>query len=608
MASRIEDYAMLGNCRSAALVARDGSIDWLCLPRFDSAACFAALVGQEDNGRWRIAPSDPDASGTRRYLDGSLVLETEWRTATGRARVIDFMPIDGEQVGVTRIVEGLEGRVDFEVVLTLRFDYGNAVPWVSRVDDTTMTAVAGPDLVVVRSPVAFDGEGLHSVARFKVGKGDSVPFSLAWGPSHLAPPDTPDASDALRDTLAFWEGWSDRCNGTAEWSDIVRRSLVVLKGLSYLPTGGIVAAPTTSLPEQIGGPRNWDYRFCWARDATFVLSAFVNAGYHDEASAWRDWVRRAVAGSPGQLQVLYGLAGERRLEEFEVSWLAGYEGSTPVRIGNAASTQFQLDIFGELVGAFAHAVRHGVALQPEADDVQTVFLEHLASIWRHPDEGIWEIRGEPRHFVHSKVMAWLAFQRASEQERSHSDPRLTLRWRAMADEIKADILAKGVDPERGCFTQSYGSKEIDASLLLVTLTDFLPPDDPRVAATVRAVEEDLLVDGFVRRYDTRSGVDGLPPGEGQFLPCSFWLVENYVLLGRLDEARAMFTRLIGLANDLGLLAEEYDPRAKRLLGNFPQAFSHVALVNAAFSLAHGYSATADIHATPEALDPQGVRA
>ncbi|SFW58522.1 glycoside hydrolase family 15 protein [Luteibacter sp. UNCMF366Tsu5.1] len=608
MASRIEDYAMLGNCRSAALVARDGSIDWLCLPRFDSAACFAALIGQEENGRWRVAPSDPDATCTRRYLDGSLVLETEWQTATGRARVIDFMPIDGEQVGVTRIVEGIEGRVDFEVVLTLRFDYGNAVPWVSRVDDTTMTAVAGPDLIVVRSPVTFDGEGLHSVARFKVSKGDSVPFSLAWGPSHLAPPDTPEPCGALRDTLAFWDGWSDRCNGTGEWSDIVRRSLVVLKGLSYLPTGGIVAAPTTSLPEQIGGPRNWDYRFCWARDATFVLSAFVNAGYHDEASAWRDWVRRAVAGSPGQLQVLYGLAGERRLEEFEVPWLAGYEGSTPVRIGNAASTQFQLDIFGELVGAFAHAVRHGVAMQPEADEVQTVFLEHLASIWRHPDEGIWEIRGEPRHFVHSKVMAWLAFQRASEQERHDSDPRLTLRWRALADEIKADILAKGVDPERGCFTQSYGSKEIDASLLLVTLTDFLPPDDPRVTATVRAVEEDLLVDGFVRRYDTRSGVDGLPPGEGQFLPCSFWLVENYVLLGRLDEARSMFMRLIGLANDLGLLAEEYDPRAKRLLGNFPQAFSHVALVNAAFSLAHGYSATADIHATPEALDPQGVRA
>jgi len=608
MASRIEDYAMLGNCRSAALVARDGSVDWLCLPRFDSAACFAALIGQEENGRWRIAPSDPDAICTRRYLDGSLVLETEWQTATGRARVIDLMPIDGEQVGVTRIVEGIEGRVDFEVVLTLRFDYGNAVPWVSRVDDATMTAIAGPDLIVVRSPVTFDGEGLHSVARFKVRKGDSVPFSLAWGPSHLAPPDTPEPYGALRDTLAFWDGWSDRCNGTGEWSDIVRRSLVVLKGLSYLPTGGIVAAPTTSLPEQIGGPRNWDYRYCWARDATFVLSAFVNAGYHDEASAWRDWVRRAVAGSPGQLQVLYGLAGERRLEEFEVPWLAGYEGSTPVRIGNAASAQFQLDIFGELVGAFAHAVRHGVALQPEADEVQTVFLEHLASIWRHPDEGIWEIRGEPRHFVHSKVMAWLAFQRASEQERHDSDPRLTLRWRAMADEIKADILAKGVDPERGCFTQSYGSKEIDASLLLVTLTDFLPPDDPRVAATVRAVEEDLLVDGFVRRYDTRSGVDGLPPGEGQFLPCSFWLVENYVLLGRLDEARTLFTRLIGLANDLGLLAEEYDPRAKRLLGNFPQAFSHVALVNAAFSLAHGYSATADIHATPESQDPQGVRA
>ncbi|NII56500.1 glycoside hydrolase family 15 protein [Luteibacter sp. SG786] len=607
MASRIEDYAMLGNCRSAALVAKDGSVDWLCLPRFDSASCFAALVGTPDNGRWRIAPSDPDATCERAYIDGSLVLQTEWRTATGRARVVDFMPFDGDHAGVTRIVEGLEGRVDFEAVLTIRFDYGTAIPWVTRIDDTTLTAVAGPDLLVVRSPVAVEGEGMHSVARFKVSAGDSIPFVLAWGPSHLPAPEAIDPHAALRDALAFWEGWSDRCNGAGEWSEIVRRSLVVLKGLSYLPTGGIVAAPTTSLPEQLGGERNWDYRFCWARDATFVLSALVNAGYHDEASAWRDWVRRAVAGSPEQLQVLYGLAGERRLEEFEVPELAGYEGSRPVRIGNAASTQFQLDIYGELVGAFAHAVRHGVVWQPTADSVQSVFLEHLASIWRHPDNGIWEIRGEPRHFVHSKVMAWLAFQRASEQEREGSDAEFTRRWRDIADEIKADILAKGVDPERGCLTQSYGSKEIDASLLLVTLTDFLPPDDPRIEATVRAVEEDLLVEGFVLRYHTSTGVDGLPPGEGQFLPCSFWLVENYVLLGRLDEARELFSRLVGLTNDLGLLSEEYDPRSKRLLGNFPQAFSHVALINAAFSLARGYSATADIHATPEAL-AQGAHA
>jgi GH15 family glucan-1,4-alpha-glucosidase len=608
MASRIEDYAMLGNCRSAALVAMDGSIDWLCLPRFDSAACFAALLGNDGNGRWRIAPADPDATARRGYVDGSLVLETEWRTATGVARVIDFMPFAGEQVGVTRIVEGVEGRVDFEAALTLRFDYGSAVPWVTRVDEQTLTAVAGPDMVVVRSPVAVEGEGMHSVARFAVSKGDSVPFVMAWGPSHLAPPDAIDPYDALVKSLAFWEDWSGRCNDSGEWSDIVRRSLVVLKGLSYLPTGGIIAAPTTSLPEQLGGERNWDYRYCWARDATFVLSAFVNAGYHDEATAWRDWVRRAVAGSPDQLQVLYGIAGERRLEEYELDWLDGYEGAKPVRVGNAASRQFQLDIFGELVGAFSHAVKNGVDLEPEADGVQSVFLEHLASIWRKPDEGIWEIRGESRHFVHSKVMAWLAFQRASEQGGDHIDPAFAARWRTIAEEIKTDILAKGVDPERGCFVQSYGSTELDASLLIVTLTDFLPPDDPRIVATVKAVEEDLLVDGFVLRYDTRSGVDGLPPGEGQFLPCSFWLVENYVLQGRLDEARELFVRLIGLANDLGLLAEEYDPRSKRLLGNFPQAFSHVALVNAAFSLAHGSSATADIHATPDAHHPQGVRA
>jgi GH15 family glucan-1,4-alpha-glucosidase len=598
MASLIEDYAMLGNCRSAALVARNGSIDWLCLPRFDSPACFAALLGDEGNGRWSIAPSDPDATSRRGYVDGSLILETEWRTATGCARVVDFMPFADEQVGITRIITGVEGRVDFESLLTIRFDYGSAMPWVSRVDDQTTVAIAGPDLLVIRSPVAVEGQGMHSVARFAVNAGESVSFVMAYGPSHLPPPDALDPYEALRSSLAFWEDWSGRCNHSGEWSELVKRSLVVLKGLSYLPTGGIIAAPTTSLPEQLGGERNWDYRFCWARDATFVLSALVNAGYHDEASAWSAWVRRAVAGSPGQLQVLYGIAGERRLEEYELPWLPGYEGSAPVRVGNAASAQFQLDIFGELVGAFAHAIRHGVAIQPEEDDVQSVFLDHLASIWRQPDEGIWEIRGEPRHFVHSKVMAWLAFQRASEQDREGRDPTLASQWRQMADEIKADILAKGVDPERGCFTQSYGSKELDASLLLVTLTDFLPPDDPRIAATVKAIEDDLLVEGFVRRYDTSSGVDGLPPGEGEFLPCSFWLVENYVQLGRMEEARELFTRLAGLANDLGLLAEEYDPRSKRLLGNFPQAFSHVALVNAAFSLAHGYSATADSHATP----------
>lgn len=608
MASRIEDYAMLGNCRSAALVSRDGSIDWLCLPRFDSAACFAALLGDKSNGYWRLAPSDPEATSTRQYIDGSLVLETEWRTATGRARVIDFMPFAGEQVGVTRIVEGLEGRVDFQTIFTLRFDYGNAVPWVSRVDEQTLTAVAGPDLVVVRSPVAVEGEGMHSIARFAVSAGETVPFVLAWGPSHLPPPDAIDPVAALEKSLAYWEDWSGRCMEVGEWNDIVRRSLVVLKGLSYLPTGGIVAAPTTSLPEQLGGERNWDYRYCWARDATFVLSALVNAGYHEEASAWRDWVRRAVAGSPDQLQVLYGLAGERRLEEYELPWLSGYEGARPVRVGNAASAQFQLDIFGELVGAFSHAMKHGVELSSDSDEVQSVFLDHLASIWRKPDEGIWEIRGESQHFVHSKVMAWLAFQRAAEQDFSGRDPHLAKRWQTIADEIKADILAKGVDPKRGCFTQAYGSTEMDASLLLVTLTDFLPADDPRIVATVKAVEEDLLVDGFVLRYDTRSGVDGLPPGEGQFLPCSFWLVENYVQQGRMADARELFSRLIGLANDLGLLAEEYDPHSKRLLGNFPQAFSHVALVNAAYSLARGSSATADVHSTPESSVPQGVSA
>ncbi|TCV94107.1 GH15 family glucan-1,4-alpha-glucosidase [Luteibacter rhizovicinus] len=594
MAGRIEDYAMIGNCRSAALVCRDGSIDWMCVPRFDSAACFAALLGTEEHGRWLIAPADVQAKSTRRYRDGGLVLETEWVTTTGRARVVDFMPIDGEAVGIVRIVEGLEGSVDFATDLVIRFDYGCSIPWVVKQDDGSTRAVAGPDLLILRSPVGLEGKDFHSVADFTVAHGESIPFVLGYGQSHLEAPPALDPYDALEKTESFWEAWSSRCNGTGEWSDIVRRSLVTLKGLSYLPTGGLVAAPTTSLPEHIGGARNWDYRFCWARDATYMLTALVNAGYHDEASAWRDWVRRAIAGTPDQLQVLYGLAGERRLHEHELDWLPGYEGSLPVRIGNAAAEQFQLDIFGELVGAFDHALRNGVDMKPEDDSVQALFLDHLAGIWRNPDEGIWEIRGEPQHFVHSKVMAWLAFRRAADQKREGRDPALIRKWTEIANEIHADICANGVHPEHGYFVQAYGSEHLDASLLLATLTDFLPPDDPRIRKTVEAIEQHLMVEGFVRRYDTLSGIDGLPPGEGEFLPCSFWLVENYVALGRFDDARELFKRLVALCNDVGLLSEEYDPRSGRLLGNFPQAFSHVALVNAAFSIAHAKSATADV--------------
>jgi GH15 family glucan-1,4-alpha-glucosidase len=597
MAGRIEDYAMIGNCLSAALVCRDGSIDWLCLPRFDRGACFAALLGTCDHGRWLMTPEDPGAKATRRYRDGGLVLETVWEGAGGSARVIDFMPVDGDTVGVIRIVEGLSGSLRFRSELVIRFDYGRTVPWVVRLDDGAMRAVAGPDLLVLRSPVAHEGKNLHSEACFEVGTGQSVPFVMTYGLSHLGLPVELDAYDALERTETFWAEWSDRCNDSGEWSEIVRRSLVTLKGLSYLPTGGIVAAPTTSLPEKIGGSRNWDYRFCWARDATYVLTAFVNAGYHDEAIAWREWVRRAIAGTPDQLQVMYGLSGERRMHEHELAWLPGYENSGPVRIGNAAAEQFQLDIFGEIAGAFDHAFRNGVKLH-RTDEVQELFLGHLAKIWRNPDEGIWEIRGEPQHFVHSKIMAWLAFRRAADQPMEVRHAKLQAKWAAEAEAIRADVLARGVHPEHGYLVQAYGSVELDASLLIALLTGFLDRDDPRFLNTVRAVEKELLVDGFVLRYDTGSGVDGLEPGEGVFLACSFWLVENYVMLGRMDDAETLFRRLIALRNDVGLLAEEYEPRACRMLGNFPQAFSHVALINAAFSLAHARSATAEAAATP----------
>jgi GH15 family glucan-1,4-alpha-glucosidase len=469
---------------------------------------------------------------------------------------------------------------------------------VVKLDDGSLSAVAGPDLLVLRGKVPHVGKNLHSEACFEIAAGDAVPFVLSYGVSHLGPPKPLDAYDALENTEAFWSEWSNRCNDSGEWSDIVRRSLVTLKGLSYLPTGGIVAAPTTSLPEKIGGQRNWDYRYCWTRDATYVLTALVNAGYTEEATAWLQWVRRAIAGTPEQLQVLYGLAGERRLEEIELPWLAGYEKSAPVRIGNAAAEQFQLDIFGEIADTFDRAYRSDVNLRQGAEG-QKLFLSHLEKIWRNPDEGIWEIRGEPRHFVHSKVMAWLAFRRGADQPMDASYAELQAKWAASADEVKADILARGVHPEHGYLVQSYGSDEMDASLLIVLLSGFLPKEDPRVARTVKAIEDELLVDGFVRRYDTHSGVDGLEPGEGEFIACSFWLVENYVLLGRMDDAKRMFRRLIGLCNDVGLLAEEYEPREKRMLGNFPQAFSHVALINAAFSLAHAESAMAKSGAGPE---------
>jgi GH15 family glucan-1,4-alpha-glucosidase len=581
---RIEDYALIGDCATAALVGRNGSIDWLCLPRFDSPACFAALLGEPDHGRWLIAPADPTARVERRYLDSSLVLATTFETAGGAVELIDFFRPRHGPLDLVRLVRGLRGRVAMCVEFILRFDYGALVPWVEQLSDGGISAIGGPERVVLRTPVPLRGEDLKTVGEFEVGAGETIPFVLTYGPSHQPPPRPIDAERALHNSLVFWRQWSDQCAPAGPWTDTVKRSLVVLKGLTFAPTGGIVAAPTTSLPEQLGGSRNWDYRYCWLRDATFTLLALMNAGYSDEARAWRDWLFRAVAGSPDQIQIMYGLGGERRLTEWEVPWLPGYEGSRPVRIGNDAAHQVQLDIYGEIMDAFYHTFLHGLPAVDRAAPIGSVILGHLEKIWDKPDEGIWEVRGPPQHFTHSKAMAWVAFDRAIKiSERldggAHAEP-----WRKIRDAIHADVCRKAFDRGLGSFVQAYGSKALDASLLLLPLVGFLPPTDPRIVGTVKAIEERLVHGGFVLRYDTGQGVDGLPPGEGAFLACSFWLADNYILQGRIDEARGLFERLLGLSNDVGLLAEEYDPRAKRQVGNFPQAFSHVALVNTAFNL------------------------
>jgi GH15 family glucan-1,4-alpha-glucosidase len=580
---RIEDYALIGDCATAALVGRNGSIDWLCLPRFDSPACFAALLGEPEHGRWLIAPSVSNHSVERRYLDGSLVLATTFVTSAGAVELIDFFRPRYGPLDLVRLVRGLQGRVAMCVEFILRFDYGSIVPWVEQLPEGGISAVAGPERVVLRTSVPLRSEDLRTVGEFEIGAGETIPFVLTYGPSNQPPPRPIDTERALHNALAFWRQWSDQCAPAGPWTDIVKRSLVVLKGLTYAPTGGIVAAPTTSLPEQIGGPRNWDYRYCWLRDTTFTLLALLNAGYSDEARAWRDWLFRAVAGSPDQIQIMYGVGGERRLTEWEVSWLPGYEASRPVRIGNDAAHQTQLDIFGEIFDTFYQTYLHGLPPVERGPAIGQAVLGHLADIWDQPDEGIWEVRGPPQHFTHSKVMAWVAFDRAIKiSERLGTD--WAERWRQLRDEIHADVCEKAFDRELGSFVQAYGSKALDASLLLLPLVGFLPPTDPRMIGTVKAIEERLLVDGFVLRYDTGQGVDGLPSGEGAFLACSFWLADNYILQGRTAEARGLFERLLGLTNDLGLLAEEYDPRAKRQVGNFPQAFSHVALVNTAFNL------------------------
>jgi GH15 family glucan-1,4-alpha-glucosidase len=582
---RIEDYALIGDCEAAALVGRDGSIDWLCLPRFDSDSCFAALLGDPNNGRWLVTPEAP-AQVSRRYRDNTLILETTFKTSEGTVVLIDFMPPKGKASDVMRLVVEVEGRVTMRSELVIRFDYGSTVPWVSRLEDGTLCAIAGPQMLLLKTPVAMRGEDMKTIGEFTVERGARVEFTLTHAPSHLPPPDLPDAFGALAETERFWCDWSATCKGAGRWSEPVLRSLITLKALTFAPTGGIVAAPTTSLPEHIGGRRNWDYRYCWVRDATLTLLALMGAGYYQEAAAWRDWLVRAVAGSPAQLQIMYGVAGERRLWEWEVPGLQGYESSRPVRVGNAAHDQLQLDVYGEVMDALYQARRSGLSESERAWSVEQALLEHLATIWREPDEGIWEVRGPRRHFTHSKMMAWVAFDRGIKSAQEFGLPGSIGEWQRIRSDIHDDVCRKGYDAERGCFVQAYGGKELDASLLLTAAVGFLPPSDPRVRGTVEVIERELLVDGLVRRYDTGRSEDGLPPGEGAFLACSFWLADAYFLLGRIDHAERLFARLLDLRNDVGLLSEEYDPEQKRLLGNFPQAFSHISLINTAHNLTH----------------------
>ena len=583
-AARIEDYALIGDCETAALVSKHGSIDWLPWPRFDSPACFAALLGTKENGRWLIAPREPDARVSRRYSDGSLILETTFETAGGAVLLQDFMPIRGTNSDVVRIVHGLRGRVDMTTEIIFRFSYGAIVPWVTRLDDRCLRAVAGPDMVVLRTDVPLRGSGLTTVGDFAIAEGESAAFVLTWGPSHQAPARAVDPADALQATKRFWHGWGARCTYRGEWTEAVRRSLLTLKALTYAPTGGIVAAPTTSLPEFVGGARNWDYRFCWLRDATFTLLALMDAGYFDEAAAWRDWLVRAAAGSPDQAQIMYGLSGERHLLEWEVTWLPGFRGSRPVRVGNAAHAQFQLDVYGEVLDALHQARLGGIAETEDAWGLQQALAHHVERVWGNPDQGIWEVRAEPQHFTYSKVMAWVAIDRAIRGVEKFGLKGPVDRWRAVRQRIHDEVCRRGYDEKQKCFTQAYESPHLDASLLLMPLVGFLPPTDERVRNTISCVERRLVVDGLVLRYDSELTDDGLPPGEGAFLACSYWLADAYIVSGRRKEARALFERLLALRNDVGLLSEEYDPVQRRFLGNFPQAFSHVALVTTALNL------------------------
>jgi GH15 family glucan-1,4-alpha-glucosidase len=585
MPCRIEDYALIGDCETAALVGNDGSIDWICWPRFDSDACFAALLGTPEHGRWLLAPKEK-ATVTRWYRGDTLILETRFETASGAVRIVDFMPPRSGHSHLVRLVIGERGSVPMHTELVVRFGYGAQVPWVRKLEDGTLCAIAGADQLVLRTPVPVHGEEMKTVASFTVLAEEVVPFTLTYAPSHLEPPGAEDAGEALAATEKFWTEWSSRAHlEEGERRGAVMRSLITLKALTYAPTGGIVAAPTTSLPETLGGIRNWDYRFCWLRDATLSLLALMNGGYYKEAGCWRDWLQRAVAGAPSQAQIMYSITGERRLSEWEIDWLPGYEDAKPVRIGNAAHDQIQTDVYGEVMDAFYQAQRGGLPSNLDAWKLQQALLAHLEQIWDQPDRGIWESRAPDRHFTFSKIMAWVAFDRGIKLATEFGMEGPVDRWKTIADVIHADVCAHGYDAELGSFVQSYGSKWLDGSLLLIPTTGFLPIDDPRVAGTIRAVEHRLLSGGLVMRHDPGQVETGLDHGEGAFLACSFWLADAFVLLGRQEEGQRLFDRLLTLRNDVGLLSEQYDPRAKRLVGNFPQAFSHIALINTAHNMA-----------------------
>lgn len=584
MSEKIENYALIGDCETAALVGRNGSIDWLCWPAFDSDACFAAILGTHKNGRWLVAPSADVTTISRRYLGDTLILETRFETKSGTVALIDFMPPRGKASDIVRLVRGVSGTVKMRMELVIRFGFGIDIPWVRRDEDRSLLAVAGHDMTVLRTPVETRGQNLTTVAEFVVNAGETVPFVLTYGPSHLDPPEPIDPDIALQETETFWKEWCSHCTRDGEYHDLILRSLITLKALTFAPTGGIVAAPTTSLPEKLGGARNWDYRFCWLRDATFTLLALMNSGYTEEASAWHNWLLRAAAGSPSSMQIMYGIWGQRRLLEWEAGWLDGYEGAQPVRIGNAAHAQLQLDVYGELIDAFHQSRMAKLKLDDETWALECNVLNHLAEVWDQPDHGIWERRGEPRHYVFSKVMTWVAFDRGIKSAESFGFKAPLLHWQALRDAIHRDVCHRGFDVEENAFVESYGSKLLDASLLLVPAVGFLPASDPRICGTIAAVEKHLMRDGFVLRHDPREVSEEKQPIEGAFLACTLWLADAYVLSGNLDKAQVLLDRVVGIANDVGLLAEEYDSGARRQTGNFPQALTHIALINTAHNL------------------------